>query len=64
MPTHNSKKAERRQKKKQRRKQNQRQVNVQPIPPRFPTEQIGAPAAGASWLGQKVAALFKSRRRK
>jgi len=60
----NSKKAERRQKKKQRWKQNQSRMNAQPIPPGFPAEQIGVPAAGANWLGQKVAALFKPRRRK
>lgn len=64
-----AKKTLRQQRKSRQRKSRQRKFHQEnkhitqnsSISPNFPAERIGAPAAGASWLGRKVASLLKIR---
>ncbi|GCE21295.1 hypothetical protein [Dictyobacter kobayashii] len=60
----------RKQQQKQQQHAHQKQQRVQQksnqvataIPPTFDGEQVGAPTTGASWLGQKIAALLRFRK--
>jgi hypothetical protein len=63
MPKRDIKKAERRHKKRQLQERARKRTTSTHISPGFPAEQIGAPAAGASWIGQKIAAFLRPRKR-
>jgi hypothetical protein len=63
MSKHNIKKAERQRKKHQLREQARNRTISSYISPGFPAERIGVPAAGARWIGQMIAPLFRPRKR-